>query len=153
MVAKFKVYSIDKKQFVIRFLSWFILSESTFLICGKFLINLRRVLSKNNFAYLLTFKAFATHVHAWSESIGPALVWLHFYDDLGAHVVSNHFTTCWDPVKYPEPEKFNPERFLDSEGKYCKPENYYWTPFGTGKRLAWQENFFQKYSIAVYCYL
>ncbi|MEM7351530.1 MAG: cytochrome P450 [Acidobacteriota bacterium] len=34
------------------------------------------------------------------------------------------------PELYPEPERFDPDRFLDS-----KPQRYEWTPFGGGKRV------------------
>lgn len=36
--------------------------------------------------------------------------------------------TLWD-----EPEKFNPQRFIDAEGKVTKPE--YFLPFGVGRRM------------------
>lgn len=36
--------------------------------------------------------------------------------------------TLWD-----EPEKFNPSRFINSEGKVTKPD--YFLPFGVGRRM------------------
>ena len=36
-----------------------------------------------------------------------------------------------DPKVYEEPEEFRPERFLNNEGKFFRPESY--LPFQTGK--------------------
>ncbi len=38
-----------------------------------------------------------------------------------------------DPELWDEPEKFNPSRFLNSEGVVTKPE--YFMPFGVGRRM------------------
>lgn len=38
-----------------------------------------------------------------------------------------------DPTLWDEPEKFNPSRFINSEGKVTKPE--YFLPFGVGRRM------------------
>ncbi|KAJ3645238.1 hypothetical protein Zmor_022913 [Zophobas morio] len=38
-----------------------------------------------------------------------------------------------DPKVYKEPEEFRPERFLDDDGKFFKPESF--LPFQTGKRI------------------
>lgn len=38
-----------------------------------------------------------------------------------------------DPIEFPEPRKFKPERFLDENGKVKKHE--YLVPFGIGKRI------------------
>lgn len=38
-----------------------------------------------------------------------------------------------DPELWEEPEKFNPSRFLNSEGSVTKPE--YFMPFGVGRRM------------------
>lgn len=38
-----------------------------------------------------------------------------------------------DPNLWEEPEKFNPSRFINSEGKVTKPE--YFLPFGVGRRM------------------
>ncbi len=35
---------------------------------------------------------------------------------------------------YPEPMRFNPDRFLDAEGNFVKPGTYTWIPFGGGIR-------------------
>lgn len=38
-----------------------------------------------------------------------------------------------DPKLWPEPEQFDPTRFLNSEGRVFKPE--FFIPFGTGRRM------------------
>lgn len=38
-----------------------------------------------------------------------------------------------DPELWEEPEKFNPSRFINAEGKVQKPE--YFLPFGVGRRM------------------
>lgn len=38
-----------------------------------------------------------------------------------------------DPELWDEPERFNPSRFLNSEGSVTKPE--YFMPFGVGRRM------------------
>lgn len=38
-----------------------------------------------------------------------------------------------DPKDWPEPEKFRPERWLDSEGQFYKHERF--IPFSIGKLL------------------
>ena len=43
-----------------------------------------------------------------------------------------------DPVQFPEPRKFKPERFLNKEGKVQKHE--YLVPFGIGKRICMGES-------------
>jgi cytochrome P450 len=36
-----------------------------------------------------------------------------------------------DPRQWPEPERFNPERFLTADGQFNKPESF--IPFQTGE--------------------
>lgn len=38
-----------------------------------------------------------------------------------------------DPVLWPNPERFDPERFLDEAGQYVAPNHF--MPFQTGKRM------------------
>lgn len=38
-----------------------------------------------------------------------------------------------DPTLWKEPERFNPSRFVNAEGKVIKPE--YFLPFGVGRRM------------------
>ena len=42
-----------------------------------------------------------------------------------------------DPIQFPEPEKYRPERFLDQDGNILR--NEYLVPFGIGKRICMGE--------------
>lgn len=50
-----------------------------------------------------------------------------------AQVVPLLHAVHMDPTLWKEPEKFNPSRFINSEGKVSKPE--YFLPFGVGRRI------------------
>ncbi|XP_055551501.1 cytochrome P450 18a1 isoform X2 [Wyeomyia smithii] len=50
----------------------------------------------------------------------------------GSYVVPLINSVHMDPTLWDNPEKFNPNRFLDAEGKVHKPE--YFIPFGVGRR-------------------
>jgi 26-hydroxylase len=50
-----------------------------------------------------------------------------------AQVIPNLYAVHMDPELWEEPEKFNPERFLNSEGEVEKPE--FFMPFGVGRRM------------------
>ncbi|KAF2895168.1 hypothetical protein ILUMI_11007 [Ignelater luminosus] len=50
-----------------------------------------------------------------------------------AQVVPLLHAVHMDPTLWVEPDKFNPSRFIDSEGKVSKPE--YFIPFGVGRRM------------------
>lgn len=50
----------------------------------------------------------------------------------GSHVVPLINSVHMDPSLWDKPEEFNPNRFIDSEGKVRKPE--YFIPFGVGRR-------------------
>lgn len=50
-----------------------------------------------------------------------------------AQVVPLLHAVHMDPTLWEEPDKFNPSRFIDSEGKVNKPE--YFIPFGVGRRM------------------
>ena len=54
-----------------------------------------------------------------------------------AELISNLRLFLRDPKSFPEPEKFNPERFLDN-GKIKKIEQF--VPFGVGKRICMGES-------------
>jgi cytochrome P450 len=48
----------------------------------------------------------------------------------GTVIVIDAWGVHHDPVRYPQPERFRPERFLDGDS----PEPYSWLPFGGGAR-------------------
>lgn len=49
----------------------------------------------------------------------------------GVAVIPNVYAVMRDPGLWPEPLEFRPQRFLDKEGNFCKPD--YFIPFNTGK--------------------
>ncbi len=51
----------------------------------------------------------------------------------GAYIVSNFHQIHRDPVTWPDPEKFRPERFLDDNGDFVTRRG--WMPFSAGKRV------------------
>lgn len=57
-------------------------------------------------------------------------------------IVANLYSIHFDPEIYPEPEKFDPNRFLNSEGKRIKREGPY--PFGLGKVYIIYQSFIQQ---------
>ncbi|XP_078689230.1 cytochrome P450 2U1-like [Branchiostoma floridae x Branchiostoma belcheri] len=48
------------------------------------------------------------------------------------------WSVFYDPVHYPEPEVFKPQRFLDENGKFVKNQTF--IPFSTGRRICLGEN-------------
>lgn len=50
-----------------------------------------------------------------------------------AHVVPLLHAVHMDANLWDEPSKFKPERFLNADGKVCKPEHF--MPFGVGRRM------------------
>lgn len=52
----------------------------------------------------------------------------------GAMVVPLQWALHMDPRLWPRPDIFNPSRFLDEEGRFCKPEAF--MPFQTGQLAA-----------------
>ncbi|XP_066293519.1 cytochrome P450 2U1-like [Branchiostoma lanceolatum] len=52
----------------------------------------------------------------------------------GTKIFPNLYSVHMDPAYWPDPERFDPERFLDAEGNVInKPESF--MPFGGGKRV------------------
>jgi 26-hydroxylase len=51
-----------------------------------------------------------------------------------SHVIPNLYAIHMDPEVWPQPEAFQPERFIHPDtGKVYKPKNF--LPFGTGQRM------------------
>lgn len=55
-----------------------------------------------------------------------------------SHVIPNLHALNMSPDLWAEPEEFNPERFLDAEGKLFKPKHF--LPFGAGQRMCLGDN-------------
>ncbi|XP_019631181.1 PREDICTED: cytochrome P450 2U1-like [Branchiostoma belcheri] len=56
----------------------------------------------------------------------------------GTQVLPNLYSLHMDPVYWPDPDRFDPERFLDAEGNVInKPESF--MPFGGGRRTCLAE--------------
>ena len=51
----------------------------------------------------------------------------------GSVIIPNLASVHQDPTLWPNPEQFNPGRFLDEQGKYRKPDEF--IPFGIGTYL------------------
>lgn len=51
----------------------------------------------------------------------------------GATIIPLLYSCHMDPTLWDEPEKFDPTRFLDEEGRVIKPEQF--IPFGIGRRM------------------
>lgn len=58
----------------------------------------------------------------------------------GASVYPSLYTTHYDPEIFPEPEKFQPERFLSQDGKTVQKNNSL-IPFCVGRRACPGESF------------
>ena len=50
----------------------------------------------------------------------------------GTVVVANLWASTHNEQVFESPEKFNPERFLDENGKFVKPEQKKFSPFSIG---------------------
>ena len=56
----------------------------------------------------------------------------------GQHFATNIEKCLLDPIQFPQPEKFNPDRFLNENGQIVK--NDHLIPFGIGKRICMGES-------------
>ncbi|ESO84051.1 hypothetical protein LOTGIDRAFT_155365 [Lottia gigantea] len=72
--------------------------------------------------------------HATSESVG----FKNYFIPKGTIVIPNIHSVLKDPEAWKNPEEFKPERFLNSEGKIVKPDQF--IPFFLGKRVCMGES-------------
>ena len=63
----------------------------------------------------------------------PSNVTVYF---AGTTVRGNIWAVLHNEDHYPDPDTFKPERFLDAEGKYVKPDPKHAVNFGIGKSEA-----------------
>ncbi|XP_072018591.1 cytochrome P450 2U1-like [Amphiura filiformis] len=56
----------------------------------------------------------------------------------GALIIANLYAVMRDPIAFPEPDQFKPERFIDENGEYVEKKEF--IPFGVGRRICPGEN-------------
>ncbi|KAJ7579273.1 cytochrome P450 [Mycena floridula] len=61
------------------------------------------------------------------------IIWQNYCIPKGATVIGNVWSVGRDPAYFPEPEKFDPQRWLTSDGKLREDLKSY--PFGFGRRV------------------
>ncbi|KAG2360523.1 cytochrome P450 [Suillus spraguei] len=62
------------------------------------------------------------------------IFWQGYCIPKGATVYGCHWTLSRDPIAFPDPETFNPQRWLDSEGR-LKDSNMKFITYGFGRRV------------------
>ncbi|KAG2068658.1 cytochrome P450 [Suillus decipiens] len=63
------------------------------------------------------------------------IFWQGFCIPEGAIVYGCHWTLSRDPIAFPDPEIFNPQRWLDSEGRLKDNTNMKFIAYGFGRRV------------------
>ncbi|KAG2126118.1 cytochrome P450 [Suillus cothurnatus] len=61
------------------------------------------------------------------------IIWNNYLIPAGATVIGNHWAIANDPEVFPEPHKFNPQRWLDDTGHVRHDLRFF--PFGFGRRV------------------
>ncbi|KAG2072928.1 cytochrome P450 [Suillus decipiens] len=61
------------------------------------------------------------------------IVWNNYLIPAGATVIGSHWAIANDPEVFPEPHKFNPQRWLDDAGRIRRDLRFF--PFGFGHRV------------------
>ncbi|EIW78754.1 hypothetical protein CONPUDRAFT_128357 [Coniophora puteana RWD-64-598 SS2] len=62
------------------------------------------------------------------------VIWSGYRIPEGAVVIANHWAIAHDPEVYPEPEKFDPQRWIDEEGRVREEDRRFCT-YGFGRRV------------------
>ncbi|EIW80005.1 cytochrome P450 [Coniophora puteana RWD-64-598 SS2] len=63
------------------------------------------------------------------------LVWNGYHIPEGASILGNHWAISRDPVAFPDPEKFDPHRWLDADGQLKPQKEIRYFTFGFGRRV------------------
>ncbi|KAG1854460.1 cytochrome P450 [Suillus subalutaceus] len=61
------------------------------------------------------------------------IVWKNYLIPAGATVIGNHWAIANDPEVFPEPQKFNPQRWIDDAGRVRDDLRFF--TFGFGRRV------------------
>ncbi|KAH9842975.1 cytochrome P450 [Rhodofomes roseus] len=61
------------------------------------------------------------------------IIWKDYVIPAGAEVIGAHWAIARDPDVYPDPERFDPQRWLDEDGQLRKDMRYF--RFGFGRRV------------------
>ncbi|KAG1855924.1 cytochrome P450 [Suillus subluteus] len=61
------------------------------------------------------------------------IIWNNYFIPAGAIVIGNHWAIANDPEAFPEPQKFNPQRWIDDVGRVRDDLRFF--TFGFGRRV------------------
>ncbi|KAG1792730.1 cytochrome P450 [Suillus plorans] len=63
------------------------------------------------------------------------IVWNNYLIPAGATVIGNHWAIANDPEAFPEPQTFNPQRWIDDAGRVRDDLRFFAFAFGFGRRV------------------
>ncbi|KAG1807412.1 cytochrome P450 [Suillus variegatus] len=67
------------------------------------------------------------------------MIWKNYLIPAGATVIGNHWAIANDPEVFPEPQTFNPQRWIDDAGRVSGDLRFF--PFGFGRRVCPGQHF------------